>query len=134
MEQTGLKRRKEWPISLVLNDSEDIGKERKKVNVLAAVLKEHKDISQAIYANKYSSLGKLLRVIAFVLRFFRNLKGRKLGKEIEKGSLSATEITQAEKHWVQQAQLALRNDVNFKKVACQLNIVEIDGVLVCKGR
>ena len=45
-----------------------------------------------------------------------------------------TEIRHAEKHWVQQAQLTLKNDVSFKKIAYQLNIIEIDGVYVCKGR
>ena len=40
----------------------------------------------------------------------RNLKDRKEGKELERGNLSVTEIRQAEKDWVQQAQLTLKKD------------------------
>ena len=45
-----------------------------------------------------------------------------------------SEIRQAEKHWSRQTQKTLRNDGNFGKIASQLNIVEMDGILVCKGR
>ena len=128
------KGRNEWPKSLVINESEEVGKERKKINVLGVVVIEAKDISQVVDVNRYSTFGKLLRVTAYVLRFIRNLKDRKEGKELETGNLSVTEIRQAEKHWVQQAQLTLKNDVNFKKIAFQLNIVEMDDVYVCKGR
>ena len=128
------KGRSEWPRSLAINESEEVIKERKKVNVLAVVVKEAKDIGQVIDVNRYSTFEKLLRVTAIVLRFIRNLKNRKEGKELERGNLSVTEIRHAEKHWVQQAQLTLKNDVSFKKIACQLNIIEIDGVYVCKGR
>ena len=128
------KGRNEWPKSLVIDESQEVGKERKKVNVLGVVVKEAKDISQVIDINRYSTFGKLLRVTAYVLRFIRNLKDRKEGKELERGNLGVTEIRLAEKYWVQQAQLTLKNDINFKKIAFQLNIVEMDGVYVCKGR
>ena len=128
------KERNEWPKSLVIDESQEVGKERKKVNVLGVVVKEAKDISQVVGINRYSTFGKLLRVTAYVLRFIRNLKDRKEGKELERGNLGVTEIRLAEKYWVQQVHLTLKNDMNFKKIAFQLNIVEMDGVYVCKGR
>ena len=128
------KGRSEWPKSLVLDESDDVSKERKKVNVFATVVEEPQDICQVIDANRFSTLGKLLRVTAFVLRFIRNLKSKKEGKELNEGRLSVTEIRQAEKLWIKQAQTTFRNDANFKKVSSQLDIIEMDGVLVCKGR
>ena len=44
-----------------------------------------------------------------------------------------SEIRHAEKHWVKQAQTTLKNDGNFEKIPNQLNIVEMDGILVCRG-
>ena len=128
------KGRNEWPKSLVIDESQEVGKERKKINVLGVVEIEARDISQDIDINRYSTFGKLLRVIAYVLRFIRTLKGRKEGKELERGNVGVTEIRLAEKCWVQEAQLTLNNDVNLKKIAFQLNIVELDSVFVCKGR
>ena len=49
--------------------NEKVGQERKKPHVLAAVVEEPQDINQIIDVNKYSKLGKLLRVTAYVLRF-----------------------------------------------------------------
>ena len=48
--------------------------------------------------------------------------------------MSVTEIRQTEKLWIKQAQTAFKNDANLKKVYSQLDIIEMDGVLVCKGR
>ena len=128
------KGRNEWPKSLVIDESQEVGRERKKVNVLGVVVKEAKDISQGIDIYRYSTFGKLLRVTAYFLRFIRNLKDRKEGKELERGNLGVTEIRLADKYWFQQAQLTLKNDMTLKKIAFQLNIVEMDGVYVCKRR
>ena len=113
---------------------EEVGQERRKAHVLAAVVEEPQDINQIIDVNKYSKLGKLLRVTAYVLRFIRNVKDKKSGSELSHGRLSVSEIRQAEKHWIRQTQKTLRNDRNFGKIASQLNIVEMEGILVCKGR
>ena len=67
------------------------------MSVLTAVVKEPKDSSLVIVVNKYSSLGKFLRVTVFALQFFRNLKSRRLGKEIKRGI------------WVQQKLGRLKN-------------------------
>ena len=74
------KGRSEWPKSLVLDESDDVSQERKKVNVFATVVEGPQDISQVIDANRFSTLGNLLRVAVLVLRFIRNLKSKKEGK------------------------------------------------------
>ena len=115
-----------------MEESEEVGQERKKAHVLEAVVKEPQNINQIIDVNRYSKIGKLLRVTAYVLRFIRNVKDKK--SELSHGRLSVSEIRQAEKHWIRQIQKSLRNDGNFGKIASQLNIVEMDGILVYKGR
>ena len=45
-----------------------------------------------------------------------------------------SEIRQVEKHWIRQTQKTLWNDGHFGKIASQLNIVHMGGILVCKGR
>ena len=117
-----------------MEESEEIGQERKKAHVLAAVVEEPHDINQISDVNQYSKLGKLLRVTAYVLRFIRNVKDKEKGSELSHGRLSVSEVRQAEKHWIRQIQTTLRYDGTFGKIASQLNIVEMDGILVCKGR
>ena len=56
----------EWPTSLVLEDLENVGTERKKVNVLSIVTENPKRVSNVWNAEDYSSRAKLLRVTAWV--------------------------------------------------------------------
>ena len=62
------------------------------------------------------------------------MKGKKETHELNHRRLNVSEIRQAERHWIQQVQSTLRNEESFKMIASQLNIIEIDGILVCKGR
>ena len=91
-------------------------------------------LEEPVDANKYSRLGKLLMVTAYVLRFIRNVKSKKEGSEPSHGRLSVSEIRHADEDWMKQAQTTLKNNGNCEKSANQLNIVEMDGILVCKGR
>ena len=45
----------------MLDESDDVSQERKKVNVFATVVEEPQDVSQVIDVNRFSTLGKLLR-------------------------------------------------------------------------
>eukprot|EP00794_Sanderia_malayensis_P017129 gene17129-biopygen14745 len=47
--------------------------------------------------------------------------------------LTADEVREAEKMWVKDAQMTLKEDAKFQKVEESLNVVEQDNVLVCKG-
>ena len=58
-------------------------------------------LSGLVDAELYSSLSRLLRVTAWVLRWIHNAKGRAR----RTGPLSSSEISAAEKRWAQQAQL-----------------------------
>ena len=162
----------EWPKSLVIEESEEVSQEKKKINVLTTIVEKAQGIDNDIDITKYSSLGfpkllylvisiilsipwafstivvrtfnfffslltssdSLLRVISYVLRFINNMKGKKETHELNHRRLNVSEIRQAERHWIKQIQSTLRNEESFKMVASQLNIIEIDGILVCKGR
>ena len=64
----------EWPATLLLNDSEEIGQERRRALVLQVVEEKDNRIGNIIDINKFSTLGRLLRVTALVTRFCYNLK------------------------------------------------------------
>ena len=53
-------------------------------------------ISNVISLNKFSSLTKLLRLTAWVRRFAKNLKGKKLGNTIDDKVLRVSELKEAE--------------------------------------
>ena len=127
--------RENWPKQEVsLESSEEVECERKKVNVLAAAVEYPQGISSVIDINKYSTLKRLLRVTAFVLRFVQNLKAKREGKLLNVAMLNAQEIQKAECEWIKDAQMSAKNSRSFDKVRVQLGIEEENGVLVCKGR
>ena len=123
-----------WPKGLILEDSEEVKSEKKKVNVMVAMTETPIGVSQVIDINKYSTLRKLLRITAWVKRFVENLKAKKEGKNLNVESLNAKEITSAEKLWIKDVQSTLTQSSSFKKTQNHLGIVEMEGILVCMGR
>ena len=91
-------------------------------------------ILSVIEIGKYSSLLKLLRVTALVLRFVNNMKGKRAGEKVSTGNLEASDISEAEKLWLIDAQLTLQSQQDFPKVKESLGIVLQGQFLVCKGR
>ena len=82
----------------------------------------HREISadcldKAIDCTKYSTLGRLLRVTAYVLRFVRTLKCKRRGEissNSQTESLTATEISQAESAWIRTVQrLSFGDEIYF---------------------
>ena len=123
-----------WPKSLNLVDCENAKVERKKVRVLKVQVEPISYISNIIDINRYSSLGKLLRVTAYVRRFVQNIKHKALGEETEVGKLSVGEITGAERVWILESQKELQREPSFRKIKENLNVVEQNGILVYRGR
>ena len=119
---------------MILEDSEEVKSEKKKVNVMVAVTETPIGVSQVIDINKYSTLRKLLRITAWVKRFVENLKAKKEGKNLNVESLNAKEVTSAEKLWIKDVQSTLTQSSSFKKTQNHLGIVEMEGILVCMGR
>ncbi|GIX89748.1 hypothetical protein CDAR_245561 [Caerostris darwini] len=91
--------------------------------------------------NKFSNLGKLLRVTAWVKRFVAKLRK----KTCESGTLSAAEIKEAEEYWVRRVQLEnYCSDINLlkknkpvpphSKIYSLVPYVDDRGILRVKGR
>ena len=73
-----------------------MSEERKKAQVLSVQVEPTICLSKIIDINRFSSLGKLLRVTAYVRRFVNNIKGRMTSKGRAVERLEVEEIDQAE--------------------------------------
>ena len=62
-----------WPQNIKLNESEDIVSEKKKCHIIVSNV-ECSSVHDLMDINRYSSIAKLLRVTAWVLRFIRNAR------------------------------------------------------------
>ena len=123
-----------WPSDTLEGEPIEVKTERKKEVVLVTTAEEPLLISQVVDISRYSTLGKLLRVTAYVKRFVNNLKKRLAKEEIAVGRLSIDEIERAEIEWIKCAQKRLQENSDYKKYKDQLGIVNENGILVCKGR
>ena len=90
-------------------------------------------IENVIDIPRYSSKEKLVRVTAFVQRFAQNCKARIRREGRVTGGLTVEEILSAEKSRVQTVQVGLKEKTSFSQLVNQLGLVEIEGVLYCKG-
>ena len=124
-----------WPKFSPSVDSADIEVERRKnATSLFTTNTDRVGVCSIVDVERHGTLGKLLRVTAFVLRFINNLRGRSMNKVLNIGNLSTEEIEAAEHVWIKVVQKALRNRQDFQALSVQLGIVDQSGVLVCKGR
>ena len=55
-------------------------------------------------------------------------------EERQTDGLTATEICEAEAHWIRDTQGQMKKSGNFKLLAVQLGVVEKGNMLICKGR
>ena len=125
-----------WPKKFLLTESADVKEEMKKSVVLASTTARESvnTIGQAIDIERFSSLGKLLRVTAYVKRFVVNLRRKLEKREIKVDPLSAEDIKCAEIEWIKDAQTTLRGQQDYNKYKKQLGVVSNGGILVCEGR
>ena len=103
-------------------------------NVNVALLVQANSITklkEVIKLENFSSYRKLLRVLAYVLRFIANCKGK---SEQKKDNLTADELDKAELLLVQDAQCTIPH-ITLEKLSTQLGIYRDEhNVLRCKGR
>ncbi len=108
--------------------------ERKKTAVLVAINEEVKGVENVIDINRFSRLGRLLRVTAYVQRFIKNMKSRLQKAELNVGNVSPGEMDSAGKMWILESQFKLQKGHSFQKLAVQLGVMKESEMLVCKGR
>lgn len=123
----------EWPNSEV-SETPQSNEERKKLNVTVASVTRRIGATQVIDVNKFSNIGRLLRVTAWVKRFLHNSKARTKGTERRKGMLCRSELVEAERMWIRSSQDELKGSKHYNDLAMKLKLTEIDGLLKCQGR
>ena len=119
---------------------------KNEVACLSAATTQIISFNNVIDISKFSSLKTLLRVTAYVFKFVRNLKARakrNLTNNTSPGAvtgknplwLSPSEIHHAKIKWIQDAQLNISSQKNFKQISDALNLFnDDDGLLRCRGR
>ena len=156
-----VKEEHEWPKCPVSNppESDEVLKEvvKRPSNVVRSLVTNEvqqrtvADLGKIIDINRYSSMKKLLRVTAYVLRFINKLRKlrqreRPTNEPIVSGQLAAEEIKEAQSLWIRSVQqVSFPNEISFvssKNANSSIPILVnqfglfLDGdyVLRCKGR
>ena len=83
----------------------------------------------------FSSLQRLVRVTAYVLRFVSNVKRKNERKELTDEDLKQEEIERARELWIREVQGSVLDDEKFDQVKVSLSLYKDDkGILRCGGR
>ena len=108
--------------------------------------KETPSLSNVIKVEKFSSLNKLLRVSAFVMKFITNLKSalrqkeelnNKYGNVLDNSglALTANELNLVKIKWLKEVQMNIVNKGNYKQLCKSLNLYFDDNDLIrSRGR
>ena len=88
-----------WP-NTEINETPQSNEEMKKVTVVVAGVTRKQGVTDAIDINKFSTLGRLLRVTAWVKRFLYNLQSTRRGVQRRAGMLQREEVYEAERIWI----------------------------------
>ena len=123
----------EWPKSEI-SETAQSNEEIKKLNVTVASVTKQAGVACVLEVNKFSNLGRLLRVTAWVSRFLYNLRSKDRVGERRNGALRRREIAEAERVWIKASQEAVKNDRNYEDLAHKLKLEDHGGLLKCKGR
>ena len=126
--------REGWPLTPEGIETQESTLESKKGLVLTLSGEKQYSPENFINVQKYSKVNKLYRVTAYVKRFISNTKAMKRGPQKLKGELSAEEIVGAERVWILAMQDGLKQQDTYVSLCKELQIVNYNGVLRCKGR
>ena len=112
-------------------------KDRKTVTTALAMNSEPAMLCNIIQSEAFSSLGRLLRVTALVLKSIKLLKVQRLGDVNQKPDTRVTgaDIEEAELLWIKEVQREMKSKEKFKMRSHQLGLLEDDkGVIRCQAR
>ncbi|XP_048590618.1 uncharacterized protein LOC116613876 [Nematostella vectensis] len=123
---------KGWPKTEIRKTTAGAEEEKSTVCMVVNNERQAEDISAVIDINRFCDCGKLFRVTAYVHRFVHNVKTDKAHRKT--GRLSSGEIDSAELLWIKSAQLDVNEGKGYKQLTHQLGLVEVSGLLRCRGR
>ena len=96
---------------------------------------ESVSLSNIIHCGEFSSLERLLRVTALVLKFVRILKAKRSGSKRAKSELTSVDLEGAKLYWIKEVQASLKTQEKFRSWQQQWSLFEDDkGVVRCQGR
>ena len=108
---------------------------KRTATLVSVGIKPEFDLEQLIDPSRYSKIGTILRVTAYILRFVRNLQSCRRKSNPIKGPITTEEISLAEKMWIRQIQVSLPKMKDYKKVKESLSLFEdSDKIIRCHGR
>ena len=127
-----------WPKSPLLENSTPEVMQEMKADALRNTEMERTQVlitAEVVECKSHSSLLKLVRVTAFVMRFVKNIRKKLNGETATVGLLTVPEIQEAETYWIRTAQQVLTSEVNFKRKQTQFDMFyDGDGVVRCRSR
>ena len=84
---------------------------------------------------RFSSLQRLIRVTAYILRFVSNLKRKKARKDLLSAEIKQEEVQQAKELWYKEVQRSVLKDRKFNQVKLSLSLFpDKKGIWRCGGR
>ena len=86
-------------------------------------------LSNVLQCEAVSSLERLLRVTALVLKFVKLLKAKCRGNKEEKPELTSEDIEEAELYWIKEVQQSLKCKERFGSGKQRLSLLEGEGGL-----
>ena len=96
-----------------------------KSTVMSMVAKCEKvvGVGEVIDCCRFSSLGALLRITSYALRFTYNLKSKiKRESDFREGEISVEEVDESKKLWVKYEQYFIQKDSKYKRMKNSLNL------------
>jgi hypothetical protein len=116
-------------------DDSELKSPRNSVSTSTVNVTKIPSIMELMDASKYSSIGKLLRVTAYVLRFIYNLKQRRQDLDTIIGSITSEEFSNAEIKWIKDIQYPMSKQANCQKIKDSLSLFEDkQNIIRCHGR
>ena len=85
-------------------------------------------LGNIIDVNRYGSLQKLLRITAYVKRFARNVRIKKIGREVALKMLTIDDTEEALRLWIVLEQVVLMKNGNFKRLKHSLDVYRDDKI------
>ena len=122
-----------WPVAIVESTLAGAEEERSTSTMVVHVC-QSVDIANIIDIRKFSGMVRLLKVTAYVKRFAHNIGARRAGLERRIGMLSRRELQDAEIAWIKSAQTELKRGIHYNQLTKQLDLVEENNLIKCRGR
>ena len=118
----------EWPPQefIILKVNERKKKSYGECTLISKVETRELGLGNIIDATQYGSLQKLLRITAYVKRFVRNVRSKKIGGEVVLKMLTADDIEEALRLWIIYGQAVLMKNGNFEKLKHSLDVYRVD--------